>query len=189
MQCSSCSYSNKASKVNGFTLIETIVGIVVLAISFSVLTTLIFPAVEQSADQVHQIRAAELGQSMLNEIQAKAFDENSDMAGGRVRCGENGIDCTANNLLGAESGETRATYDDVDDYDDINHGQDIKDSLGLSIGADDLYSGHSIDVEVCNDGDYDGSCDSTTDIAKLIIVTVKTPNGFDIVFSTYRVNF
>ncbi len=183
----------------GFTLIETIIGIVVLAISFSVISTLIFPAVEQSADQVHQIRAAELAQSMLNEIQAKAFDERSDKAGGRDRCGEDQDDSGAidsgekcSTTLGAEPGETRATYDDVDDYDDIDHGQNIKDSLGLGIGVGDLYTGYSIDVEVCNDGDYNGVCSTgTSDLstAKLITVTVRTLTGGDIVFSAYRANF
>ncbi len=185
----SASVSSRVCKTGGFTLIETIVGIVVLAISFSVITRLIYPAVEQSADQVHQIRAAELGQSILNEIQSKAFDEKSDMAGGRNRCGENSIDCTANILLGSELSESRSTYDDVDDYDDIDHGQDIEDSLGISSVIDELYTGYSIDVMVCNDGNYDGVCDSTTDIAKLITVEVKTPTDFTITFSTYRANF
>jgi MSHA pilin protein MshD len=173
----------------GFTLIETVIGIVVLAISFSVLTTLIYPMTEQSADQLHQIKAAELGQSILNEIQNKAFDENSDKTGGLIRCGEvTAPDCTANNLLGAEAGETRATYDDVDDYNDINHGNDIENSLN-DHSLDALYIGYSVDVTVCNDGDYNGQCDATTNFAKWIKVTVTTPTGFDIVFSTYRANF
>ncbi len=54
------------SKGRGFTLIELIVGIVVLSISFSLLTTLILPLSEKSAEQLHQVRAAELGQSMMN---------------------------------------------------------------------------------------------------------------------------
>jgi MSHA pilin protein MshD len=173
----------------GFTLIETVIGIVVLSISFTVLVTLIYPMTEQSADHLHQIKASELGQSMLNEIQHKAFDENSDKTGGLIRCGElTAPACTANNLLGAEAGETRATYDDVDDYNDINHGDDIENSLN-DHSLDALYIGYSVDVTVCNDGDYNGECDATTNIAKWIKVTVTTPTGFDIVFSTYRANF
>lgn len=177
------------SVVKGFTLIETVIGIVVLAIAFSVLLTLIYPMTEQSADQLHQIKAAELGQSMLNEIQQKAFDENSDKTGGLIRCGEaSALACTPNNSLGAEASETRATYDDVDDYNDINKGDTIQNSLNDN-SLDDLYVGYSVDVTVCNDSDYNGECDASTDIAKLIKVTVTTPTGFDIVFSTYRANF
>ncbi|MCO4799934.1 MAG: prepilin-type N-terminal cleavage/methylation domain-containing protein [Colwelliaceae bacterium] len=187
---------SKLKRINsGFTLIETVVGIVVLAISFSVITTLIYPIVEQSADQLHQVKAAELGQSMLNEIQNKAFDENSDKTGGVIRCGEVSAPiCTLNNSLGSDIGESRESYDDVDDYDDINHGDEIQGSLNDNSLAD-LYVGYSVDVSVCNDGDYDGVCSakviSNTDnsTAKLITVTIRTPTGFDIQFSTYRANF
>jgi MSHA pilin protein MshD len=103
----------------GFTLIETIVGMVVLAISFSILTTLIYPVAQQSADQLHQVKAAELAQSVLNEIQNKAFDNNSDMAGGRVRCGDiDAGDCSTAMGPDTVSGitETIATFNDVDEY-------------------------------------------------------------------------
>jgi MSHA pilin protein MshD len=180
-----CKLSHNA--VKGFTLIETVIGIVVLSIAFSVLITLIYPMTEQSADQLHQIKAAELGQSMLNEIQQKAFDENSDKTGGLIRCGESSAPACSS-AMGAEGGETRATYDDVDDYNEINKGDTIQNSLNDdSLAA--LYKGYSIDVTVCNDGDYNGQCDASTNVAKRITVTVTTPTGFDIVFSTYRANF
>jgi MSHA pilin protein MshD len=174
----------------GFTLIETIVGIVVLAISFSVLTTLIYPISQQSADQLHQVKAAELAQSVLNEIQNKAFDNNSDMAGGRVRCGEGADDCST--AMGVEGTETRATFNDVDDYNDLLYAAgEIENSQGVLL---ELYIGYSMNVNVCNDPSYSGSC--TNDIsktaistAKLITVTITTPTKFSLSFSTYRANF
>ena len=188
-------YNRSALKIisKGFTLIETIVGIVVLAISFSLITTLIYPLVEQSADQLHQIKASELGQSILNEIQNKAFDENSDKTGGLVRCGENTIVCTTNDNLGCESHERNASnacvrylFDDVDDYNDV-----VLFENSLSEDLSNLYLGYAVKIEVCNDADYDGICTGSEDnfVAKLITVTITTPTGFDIVFSTYRANF
>ena len=180
--------------IKGFTLIETIVGIVVLGIAFSLLITLIYPITEHSASQLHQIKAAELAQSFLNEIQNKAFDENSDKAGGRNRCGENGVDCTSYNGLGADTSEDRQTYDDVDDYDDINFNTSLENSL-QDINFAALYQGFKVNVDVCNDGDYDGTCSSKlvsnndTDTAKLITVTVETPTGEQLTFATYRANF
>jgi len=173
-------------KVSGFTLIELIVGIVVLSISFSVLTTLIYPLANQSAEQIHQIRAAELGQSMVNEILGRAFDENSDMAGGYIRCGESGVSCS---VIGADAGEDRATYDDVDDYDAINFSDTVKvrNSLGEDIST--LYIGFSVNVTVINDANYDGSGTGNNSTAKLITITVRTPQDFDFVFSVYKVNF
>ena len=184
----------------GFTLIETIVGIIVLALSFSLLTTLIFPIVGQSADQLHQIKAAELGQSLLNEIHGKAFDEQSDRTGGLIRCGETPTapatapQCTTNNNLTNEENGNRALFDDVDDYNGL-----ILNSAGFinSFGTDmsDLYIGFQASVEVCNDGNYDGICsayallNTDTKTAKLIKVTITTPTGFDITFSTYRANY
>lgn len=177
----------------GFTLIETIVGIVVLAISFSIITTLIYPLVEQSADQLHQIKASELGQSIINEIQNKAFDEESDKTGGLVRCGENASVCTANVDLGCESHERdtnnlciRDLFDDVDDYNGV-----VLFENSLSEDTSDLYLGYAVSIEVCNDADYSGNCTGSEDnfVAKLIKVTITTPTGFDIVFSTYRANF
>ena len=116
-------FSNSCQQ--GFTLIETIVGIVVLSIAFSIFTTLIFPLANQSAEQVHQIKAAELGQSMINEILAKAFDENSEMSGGYYRCGEDqnndgeiksADNETCSTVLTNEEGNERELFDDVDDY-------------------------------------------------------------------------
>ena len=158
----------------GFTLIETIVGIVVLSIAFSIFTTLIYPLANQSAEQVHQIKAAELGQSMINEILGKAFDENSEMSGGFYRCGEDqnndgeikstdGETCST--VLANEEGGERELFDDVDDYN------------GLAI----------IESSLGDDGDNDGADNNYT--AKLITVTITTPQDFNFVFSVYRVNF
>jgi MSHA pilin protein MshD len=189
----------KASQ-QGFTLIEIIVGIVVLSIAFSIFTTLIYPLANQSAKQVHQIKAAELGQSMINEIIAKAFDENSDKSGGVYRCGEDSNNdgeikladdetCTESLELGPDDTETRKTFDDVDDY----HGLSIMESsLGGDDSLNDIYVGYQINVKVINDSTYDGEYDEAVDdnsTAKLITVTVTTPQDFDFVFAVYRANF
>lgn len=189
------SHARHSLRHKGFTLIETIVGIVVLAISFSVLTSLIFPVTQQSAEQLHQVKAAELAQSMLNEIQNKAFDQNSDMAGGLLRCGEASAPLCST-VMGAEtvSGvkETRANFNDIDDYNNLTYNAgEIENSQGLPL---DLYTGYAMSIRVCNDADYsgpdcDGVQDSNTSAAKLIIVTIITPTDFSLHFSTYRANF
>jgi len=178
------------SNQKGFTLIETIVGIVVLAISFSVLTSLIYPIAQQSAEQLHQVKAAELAQSMLNEIQNKAFDQSSDMAGGRIRCGETSAPICST-IMGAEAGETRATFNDVDDYHNlIYNAGEVESSQGQILS---LYLGYAMSISVCNDADYNGVCDGDTpmnrSLAKLITVTITTPADFSLQFSTYRANF
>ncbi|WP_085298414.1 type IV pilus modification PilV family protein [Cognaticolwellia mytili] len=175
----------------GFTLIETIVGIVVLSISLSIFTTLVYPVAIESAKQVHQIRAAELGQSMINEILGKAFDEKSDMSGGLIRCGEDGVTCTTANNLGPDEisldvDEVRDVFNDVDDYNGL---RDIESSLGQNDSLADIYRGFKTHVRVVYDSDNNGIADANISNAKLITVTVTTPQGFDFVFSAYRYNF
>ena len=186
----------KPTKQSGFTLIEIIVGIVVLSIAYAVLTTLIYPLASQSAAQVHQIRAAELGQSMINEILGKAFDENSDMSGGEDRCGELSADpCTISSALGVDTAddgfdEERADFNDVDDYDSIDFDDEILNSQGNSIS--DVYVGFSMNVTVIYDSDYSGEYENGIDdekTAKLITITVRSPQDDDYIFSVYRVNF
>lgn len=182
----------------GFTLIETIIGIVLLSISFAIFTSLIYPLSEQSAEQVHQIRAAELGQSMINEILAKAFDENSDMSGGFYRCGDDinndGEIKTADGekscsvTLGNEESDRRELFDDVDDYNDLNLNE-LESSLGASDSLGNIYSGFQVKVSVINDSNYDGISDINNFTAKLITVTVTTPQKFDFVFSAFKANF
>ena len=169
------------NRQQGFTLIEVIIGIVTMSIALSVITTLLLPTATQSAEQIHQIRAAELGQSLMNEIIGKAFDENSDMSGGKDRCGEAAFDnCTSNANLGPDGEAGVAQFNDVDDY----HGV-TQDDLTLN----NLYQGFTVDVSVCNDSDYDGSCTGDNQTAKLITVTISDSSKNPITFAIYKANY
>ena len=176
-----------AKTAKGFTLVETIAGMVVLAIAFSVIFTLVLPVSEQSAGQVQQIRAAELGQSLMNEILARRFDENTT---NELRCGDIGANgCTSSAQFGAvDSGESsRADFDDVDDYDGYNA---LEDASGNSLSA--AYQGFEILVNVAYDGDYDfitNEAGSEELNAKLITVDIITPLNEKITFRAYRSNF
>lgn len=174
------------SNSRGFTLVEVIVGIVVLSIALSIISTLIVPAEEKSADQILQVKAAELGQSLLNDITSRAFDHNSDMAGGRLRCGENKPDGSANlctTSLGRDLGET--TRDQFNDVDDFN-GYTAK----FNANNDPLANGYSnfqVGVTVELDGASLGLANNGD--AKKITVSVTTPLGTEIVFATHKTNF
>lgn len=176
----------KKSITKGFTLIELIVGIVVLSISFSLIISLILPLSEKSAEQLHQVRASELGQSMMNDIIGRAFDQQSDMTGGLIRCGEESTECTSSGNLGADTGESeRVLYNDVDDYIDFDFSIETN-ALGDSLSS--LYPGFNVEVAVCY-SNFSASCSNSIELAKLITVTVTTPQDFDFVFSFYKANF
>lgn len=180
------------AKESGFTLIEIIIAIVVLSISLSIVSTLIVPAEQKSADQIHQVKAAELAQSLLNDISSRAFDHKSDMTGGRNRCDETGpVACTAGDKLGPEDGngdrinageDDREDYNDVDDFHEYASNDDALDnSLGES------YSSFKIYVDVQYAGLELGLADNK--LAKRITVTVTTPLGTEIKFATHKANF
>jgi MSHA pilin protein MshD len=180
---------NNKIEQEGFTLIELIVGIIVLTISLSIVSTLIAPAEEKSADNVLQIKASELAQSLLNDITSRAFDHHSDMSGGLVRCDESGAPiCT--NILGPEDGfagredageDERGKFNDVDDFDQFS--AKVNSTNG---GIDSGYSEFDIDVTVEYAGEDLGLAKR---LAKRITVTVTTPLGTAIEFTSHKANY
>lgn len=174
-------------RARGFTLIELVTGIVVLAISLTLITTLLFPQARNSVQAVYQVRAVELGQSLLNEILSKRFDEASNPNGGTPRCSEQATSCTAPPSLGPEE-LTRAEFDDVDDYNGLTQaGATIESATGSSLGS--LYNGFSLTVTVFYDANQDGIDDSASGLYKRIAVTVTTPDGTTVPFVAYRGNY
>jgi MSHA pilin protein MshD len=175
--------SHKPKGQNGFTLIELIVGIMVLTISLAIVSTLIAPAEEKSADNVLQIKASELAQGLMSDINSRAFDDKSDMTGGRVRCGEpNNVTNPCSAILGPESGETnRNLYDDVDDFHGFSEQVNSTDD-----SIDGGYSEFLINVSVIYAGADLGLANG---LAKRITVTVTTPLNTSIEFTSHKANF
>lgn len=180
------------NKTHGFTLVELVIGIIVFSIALVLFTSLIVPQAIRSVDPIFQVRASELGQSMINEIASKSFDEASDRTGGSVLCSSAVAPlCTASINLGPD-GESRANFDDVDDYHNlpVTSGE-IKNSLDeiTTLNGTNLYAGFSLNITVVYDADMNGEADAARGNTKLITVTVTTPNDEDIVFSTFRSNY
>ena len=64
-------------------------------------------------DSEYVITASEVAESVFNEVRSRAFDESTTTQ-------EPESTTAFSTLLGPESGETRQTYDDVDDYHSSN---------------------------------------------------------------------
>jgi MSHA pilin protein MshD len=169
----------KIAAARGFTLIELVVGITLMAIVFMLLMQLIAPAVFRSAEPLVQQRAASLAESLMEEILSKRYDELTP-EGGLPPC------TTCSTILGAD-GETRANFDDVDDY---NFYCNSPTPFAI-INADDVvvaaYSGFTMRICVDYDGGYNGG--ATGQAAKRITVTITPPRYVPIVFTAYRANF
>ena len=186
----------------GFTLLELVAGIALFAVVLLLITGAFLPMVNKQAQPIYQIRAAELAQSMLQEALARSYDENADRSGQTVAgkyqyCGS--ID-TANNAtesssgncsatLGADSGETYSSFDDVDDFNLYCHSPITGSAFAQLQGLDtSLYENYSIKVCVENAPDLLGLA-TRNDVAKKVTVTVTTPAGEAIAFTSYRSNY
>lgn len=118
-------------RLKGFTLIESIVAMVIMGMAMTILFSIFFPRVEDSGRPQYIVRASALGQSVMNTILSRGFDENSDPSGGLIRCddkskSESGEDLNTDLTADADScigstgpddGESIANeFNDVDDY-------------------------------------------------------------------------
>ena len=139
-------------KVRGFTLIEIIIGIVVLSIALTGGLSLLISQVDAYRDPLIKEKSVQIAKRVVHEIQIRAYDEKSDIGGGIFRCSETvgGISlgdcsakcsakCSAETEYGTDSGELMLdTLDDVDDFDTAK--------LCLSLKLSGSYS--------CSDNNY-----------------------------------
>ena len=155
----------------GFTLLELVIGIVVFTISLTIVLSLIVPQAEQTAEPFRQVKAAKLGQSLMNDILSRSYDENSDRSPPFETCNAKG-NCST--TLGPEE----ASEDDYDDVDDYN-GYTVND-----VGGN--YSSFGFTVTVDYDSDLNDNTPTDGLTFKRIDIAVTAPDGQVYNFSAYR---
>jgi len=171
---------NLLKKNNGFTLVELIITVVLTGVVITMFSSLYVSIQIKSVSPVFQIKAAELAQAYLEEISLKRFDENSPI-GNQLRC-DQASQPICSNVLGAEAGESRANFDDVDDYNNLTESPP-KDALGNTRSG---FSNYSSNISVSYAGTDQGF--SMRNIKK-IQVTVISPENDQFIFSVYKGNF
>ncbi|MGO2497038.1 MAG: type IV pilus modification PilV family protein [Vibrio litoralis] len=190
----------------GFTLIESIVAMVVMGIAMTILFSIFFPRVEDSGRPQYIVRASALGQSVMNTILARSFDQNSDPSGGVIRCD----DTTANSdldtdppkcstQLGPDDGESVANdFNDVDDYSLSDGSQcwsqpEAANCAPLSdlINDSTKYPNFKVEVSVidANTPELTANQPSGTHIMKKITVTVSSQRYESFKIVAYRGNY
>lgn len=186
---------NRRSFAAGFTLVEMVVTIVILAIALIGVAGMVNLGASNSANTLVQTRAMALGESYLDEIQGRRFDERSAASGLDPCFGLSGGDrCSDDSMMefGPDGGESsRDRYDDVDDYDGLAEGDGevgmpIRDAEGDTRAE---YENFHVSVSVRYAGDDAVLMLDKTD-AKLITVTVTTRDqsaGWE--FSVYKGNY
>ena len=191
-------------KVRGFTLIEIIIGIVVLSIALTGGLSLLISQVDAYRDPLIKEKSVQIAKRVVHEIQIRAYDEKSDIGGGIFRCSETvgGIslgDCSAEAEYGTEDpGELMLdTLDDVDDFDTAKLCPKLSGSYSCSDNNylpvvyffsdaakyNDYYAGFLVKIEVVP-AKISGDADS----AKKITVTVRQSDGLEIEYSFIKAN-
>lgn len=182
-----------AWRQQGFTLIELILGTVVLGIALLLISSILGPMYVRSAEPWHQVRGAELGHSLMNEIMARSFDENSSRGSTLLRCGETGAlacigtipACPAVGMSSATEEASRDLYDDVDDFHCFRgDGAAVTNILNQNLAAS------YIDYQVLVNVEYAGAdLGLANQSAKRILIRVTLPSGEAIDFSSYKGNW
>jgi MSHA pilin protein MshD len=194
--------ANKMPKgQRGFSLLEVVAALVIFALAVTALANVFFFQSSRSIEPLFQIRAAKLGEALMDEAMGKRYAENTPIGGvpacaDAVACGEGSF---------GPDGESRDLFDDVDDYHSFcesnNGGQPfaVQDVLGNAPGSNNRladFAGFRMSICIAFDGNYnaapnDGSASEFQ--AKLITVRVYPPQnvGADtaIEFNAYRSNF
>ncbi len=143
----------------GFTLVDLILVIIIVAIAIPPMLTLFIQAVSGSTFGVTVSRANALASTLREEIQSKKWDESAP---------------PPSLILGPETGESRATYDDVDDFDGLDESPP-RDSQGAILAG---FTGFRQQVSVCYvaNTDFD-TCIGGPTMYKQVTVTVTEPEG------------
>ncbi len=196
--------------IMGFTLIEMVIFISIISVAFTGIIMVFINTGKSSADPLVKIRTIELGQSFLEEVLLKKYDENTPVSGGCVDYASSTRCSSAPNgetVLQAD-GETRGTFDDVDDYHNLEYcGDNVAagDSLctgscsslvnesGNDISAE--YAGFSVCIQVNFAGNDLNSVSPGTGTsvlsndAKRIDVIITDALNSRMTFTAYKLNF
>ncbi len=172
-----------SNRCAGFTLVEAVVTMVILSIAALAMGQTLGLAFSKSSDGLWQARSVALAQSYLEEIMGHRYDEATPV-GGVPACAPGTTPCSA---IGPESGESRPTFDDVDDYHGLADAPP-QDSDGNSWP---VFAGYAAAVtvryvtaaEVTSLG-----LDTTTD-AKVVTVAITPPGRDPLTFTVLRANF
>lgn len=152
---------------SGLTLVELVVSIVVLAVALTGVLLVIHYTTSRSADPMIQQQAVAIAESYLEEILLRAYDEDAVP------------DTTqTEGAWGPEPGETRGTFNDVNDYhgliDNGARGQD-----GLAIVS---LSAYRVQVAVTP------IVVGTVPMAR-VAVSVNHPVGGNLTLTGYRAGY
>lgn len=123
----------------GFTLIEVVMVIVILGIMLPGIMLYFIQGVKNSADSQRRTTAIFLAEGLMEELRSKKWDEKTTL--------NPTVNPTCGNAsaISPDAGESRITYDDIDDFNGMNNPAPLN-SQGNPMDA--AYQGFSQQVTV-----------------------------------------
>lgn len=185
---------NNLNSKRGFTLIELVVSIVIIAIGATALSVIMSQSVQNSVNPVINQQAHAIAQSYLEEVLLNPFcdpDISTDcptfcdataVAGAATICSA----CSEN----TGAAETRLTFDDVCDYVAINDTAGAVDQTGTPI-APAILGAYNINVSLVDAGFTLNGLDADAGEIVRVDVTVTHDDIADLnlVLSSYKANY
>lgn len=176
---------------SGFTLIEMVVGIVVLAVAMTIVTGVFLPQASQTLTPMYQIRATALAKNIMNQILIREFDNVNANTGGFIRCdaATGVVPCTT--ILGTNGDEKETSPDSFNDVDDFH----VYCDDDMSTRQTNLqrftteYPGYGLRVCLSYTADKFDGAPADKHIAKLITVTISMPDNDVIALSSFKGNY
>jgi MSHA pilin protein MshD len=173
---------NLQKRQTGFTLIETVIVIVLVGAMMAGMTALFMNNVGNSHRPYLRQKALAVANAFMDEILRKQWNEATPLGGGCVNAGVSCATGPSAVAIGSD-GESRASYDDIDDYHGLNQSPP-QDSSGADMPG---YGGYSVDVSVVQPAaNWNGVPAANV---RLITVSVTSSSNETIDVSAYRLNF
>lgn len=150
-------FKNRHDAQVGFTLIEVITTIVVISVAATAILSVFSGTVRSSANPMIQQQAISIAEAYMEEIRLKSFNDPD----------------------GTEAGETRSTYDDVDDYNGLSDAG-ARDQNGNAIAS---LSDYTVTVSV--------GTSSLNGITDALLITVNVAHNVlgSVQITGYRTNY
>jgi MSHA pilin protein MshD len=142
----------------GLTLVELVVTIAVLAIAVTGVLLVLNQNIAHSADPMVEQQAVNIAEAYLDEILNQSFTDPD----------------------GSDAGETRATYDDVNDYNGLSEAP--HDQSGNAIAG---LSNYTVTVTVTQNVALGTDANAT----RVDVNVVYAPTNISITLSGYRANY
>ena len=170
----------RGKKASGFSLVELIVAIAIFAVAAAGIFGSMSFALGHQSDAIIRTKEEALARSYFEQISARKYDELTP-EGGVPRCAP----CSLESAF--DDGETRANYDDVDDFDGLDETPPRSDDGTVMTE----FPGYRVQIDVR----YLDAAEQTllgmmaAEDAKIVEISVQAPGGRSRTFTSVRANF